>query len=218
MNVPIKALRTAVMGAALLALTACASKLTSTFDSVEVQRLDDFQTYAWLNNNFSLGNTRSPEVANPINEGRIRSAINSELAQKGYRLVDRAEADFIVSAAIGANDEVRIRDFYRSRGFGFSGRRFGSRFGRGIGSGPIIQNVTEGVLVLNVFENQSKEAVWHGAASKRLSKRFMAPELINEAAAVLLEEFPDSIEGSVTMDHELMEDKANTTAAHDLMS
>lgn len=66
MNIPIRTLRIAVMGAAILTLTACAGKLTSSFDS--------------------------------------------------------AKADFIVSATIGANDQLQVRDFYRSRRFGFSRR------------------------------------------------------------------------------------------------
>jgi len=45
--------------------------------------------------------------------------------------------------------------------------------------------------VLNVFENRTKEALWHGAASKRLSKSFMAPKLIDEALTALFEQFPD---------------------------
>lgn len=218
MTTMIKTLRTAIMGAAVLTLTACASNLTSSFDSAEAQRLDNFKTYAWLGGSFALGNTQSPEVANPINEGRIRSAINDELAQKGYRLVDREEADFIVSAAIGANNEVRIRNFYRSRGFRPFGRGFGSRFDRGIGNGPVVQNYKEGVLVLNVFENQSKEAIWHGAASKRLSKNFMAQELIDEAAAVLLEAFPNSATGGASMLDEGIIDQASDESSLDRMS
>ena len=111
MNITLRSLRTALVGAALLGMTACASTLNSTIDTAEVERLDDFKTYAWLGTGFALGNTRSPEVAIPINDGRIRTAINQQLAEKGYRLVDRAQADFVISAALGANDEVRKKQF-----------------------------------------------------------------------------------------------------------
>jgi len=69
----------------------------------------------------SLGNTHAPDVVNPINRDRIRRAINSRLADKGYQLVDPANADFIVSAVLGANDEVRIREDYSALGYGYYG-------------------------------------------------------------------------------------------------
>jgi len=51
--------------------------------------------------------------------------------------------------------------------------------------------VTEGNLVVDIFDNRSKEAIWHGSASKRLAQADDAVELIDQAAAALLESFPD---------------------------
>ena len=205
-----RALKAIAVSAAILGLSACASTLSSNVQTVEDNRLNDLATYAWLGGDFALGNTSAPEVINPINRDHVRAAINTELASKGYKLVDIAEADFIVAATLGANDELQLRQRFNSfgisgrRGFrggfgrGFSRRGFGgfSRFGSGFGgvggfNSVSLDQVTEGVLVLNVFENRTKEAIWHGAASKRLSKKFMAPELIDEAVTTLLEQFPD---------------------------
>jgi len=202
-----RALKALTVSAAIVGLSACASTLSSNVQSVEDNRLNDFATYAWLGGDFALGNTSAPEVINPINRDHVRASINAELASKGYKLVDIAEADFIVAATLGANDELQVRQRFNSigisgrRGFrggfrrGFSRRGFG-RFGSGFGgvggfNSVSLNQVTEGVLVLNVFENRTKEAIWHGAASKRLSKSFMAPELIDEAVTTLLEQFPD---------------------------
>ena len=212
------ALKAAAVGAAILGLSACASTLSSNVQTVEDTRLDDLATYAWLGGDFALGNTVAPEVINPINRDHVRSAINDELSAKGYKLVDSSEADFIVAATLGANDELQLRQRFSSigisgrRGFrggfgrGFNRRGFGGfgRFGGGFGgyNSVSVNQVTEGVLVLNVFENRTKEAIWHGAASKRLSKSFMAPELIDEAVTTLLEQFPD--QEFVSEDMEMM--------------
>ena len=202
-----KALKAVAISTAILGLSACASTLSSNVQTVEDNRLNDLATYAWLGGDFALGNTSAPEVINPINRDHVRAAINDELAAKGYKLVDIAEADFIVAATLGANDELQLRQRFNSIGFsgrrGFRGRgfsrrgfnRFGGGFGRFGGVGGFnsvsVDQVTEGVLVLNVFEGRTKEAIWHGAASKRLTKSFMAPELIDEAVTTLLEQFPD---------------------------
>jgi len=205
-----RALKAVAVGAAILVLSGCASTLSSNVQSVEDTRLNDLATYAWLGGDSALGNTSAPEVINPINRDRVRAAINDELAAKGYKQVDIAEADFIVAATLGANEQLQLNQRFNSIGFaGGRGFRRGFRggfrggFGRGVGgfsrfgggfggyNSVSINQVTEGVLVLNVFENRTKEAIWHGAASKRLSKSFMAPELIDEAVTTLLEQFPD---------------------------
>jgi len=177
----IRTLKAVAVSAATVGLSACASTLSSNVQTLEDERLDDLATYAWLGGDFALGNTVAPEVINPINRDHVRASINEELAAKGYKLVDRAEADFIVAATLGANDKLLLRQRFNS--FGLSGRRgFRGGFGRGFnrrGFGRFggvggynsvsLNQVTEGVLVLNVFENRTKEAIWHGAASKRLS-------------------------------------------------
>ena len=220
-----RALKAFAVGAAILGLSACASTISHNVQTVEDNRINDLTTYAWLDGDFVLGNTSAPDVINPINRNLVRAAINDELAAKGYKQVDRADADFIVAATLGANDQLQLRQNFNSVGFrgrsGFRGGfgRFGSRrsfgrFGGGFGrfggvggfNSVSLNQVTEGVLVLNVFENRTKEAIWHGAASKRLSKNFMAPELIDEAVTTLLEKFPDQ-EFSAEMMEVKTEDK-----------
>ena len=45
--------------------------------------------------------------------------------------------------------------------------------------------------MVDIFENTEKEAIWHGSATKRLSRDNGTPQLIDEAVTVLLAEFPD---------------------------
>ena len=49
----------------------------------------------------------------------------------------------------------------------------------------------EGTLAVDIFENTDKEAIWHGSASKRLSRDNGTLELIDEAVTALLAEFPN---------------------------
>ena len=50
---------------------------------------------------------------------------------------------------------------------------------------------TEGTLVLDVFDNQRKEAIWHGTATKRIARDDNGKELITQAVDSLVEQFPD---------------------------
>ncbi len=45
--------------------------------------------------------------------------------------------------------------------------------------------------MVDIFENASKEAIWHGAASQRLSRKNGARKLIDDAVVELLGQFPD---------------------------
>ncbi len=177
---------------ALLTLSACATPLKSSVEIADHAVLGGFETYAWIAEFPSLrSSTVAPEVVNPLNEQRIRAAVEQELRRKGYRQVPAAEADFLLGYSIGARNRVRVQEFYDNFGFGYYGFHRGfSRFG-GVGRSVSVRTITEGILVVDIFDNASREAIWHGAASKRISRDYGARELIDEAVADLLGQFPD---------------------------
>ena len=200
---------------ALLALgiSGCATTLKSTVDTAEHADLTAFKTYAWIPSQSLASDSRAPALINPINGDRIRASIDAELQRKGYRRVSLAEADLAVAFTLGARDRIRIRnDFdrlgYRHYGFypgfsrfGFYGPRFGS-----LGTTTSVRTFTEGTLVVDIFDNRQREALWHGAASKRLSTNDNGDELIPEAVATLLGQFPDRAMMSKTV-KDLMTDE-----------
>lgn len=183
-----------VLLTALAILGGCATNLTTDVDQSNYANFSDYKTYAWIDDGFSLSSTQAPSVANPLNHQRIETAIDSALAKKGYRRVSADKADIVIAGAIGANQQLRVSRNYNSLGYYGGHNRF---FGRGLigtnglNNGLDIQTYREGVLVLDVFETKSKEAVWHGSAMKRLNKKYTPPQLIDEAVMTLLESFPN---------------------------
>ena len=185
----------------VLTVSACATTLSSSVDVRDNAQFTDLRTYAWISDQPLLtSSTQAPEVVNPLNERRIREAVEQELARKGYEKTQIAEADFVVGFNLGARDRVRYyNDFgYRYYGFypgfgrfgyGYAGR--GSYGYAGRGSNVSVTTFTEGTLVVDVFENMGKEAIWHGSASKRLFGSDATRELIDEGVAALSAEFPD---------------------------
>ncbi len=203
MNIVKSKIRTALSLLVVLTLSACAATLNSSVDVADHAEFGELRTYAWITDQpMFASNTASPEVINPLNEQRIRTAIEEQLENKGYRKVSNDQADFVVAFTLGARERVRVQRYYNDlgyryydyhHGFGRFGRGFGG-FGRGFGGfGPSVsvRTFTEGTLVVDIFENTVKEAIWHGSATKRLSRNDGTRELIDEAVAALLAEFPD---------------------------
>ncbi len=199
MNIVNSKLRTALSLLVVLSISACATTLKSSVDVAEHAEFGELKTYGWITDQpMFTSNAASPEVINPLNEQRIRTAVEQQLQNKGYRKVAIDQADFVVAFTLGARERVRVRQYYNDFGYNYYGyhhgfSRFG-RFGRGFdrfGPSVSVRTFTEGTLVVDIFENTEKEAIWHGSATKRLSRDNGTLELIDEAVTTLLAEFPD---------------------------
>ncbi len=202
MNIVNSKLRTALSLLLVLSISACAAQLKSSVDVAEHAEFGELKTYAWITEQpLFTSNAVSPEVVNPLSEQRIRTAVEEQLQHKGYRKVSIDQADFVVAFTLGTRERVRVQQYYNDFGYNYYGyhhgfSRFGrfGRFGRGYnGFGPSVsvRTFTEGTLVVDIFENAEKEAIWHGSATKRLSRDNGTRQLIDEAVTTLLAEFPD---------------------------
>ena len=202
MNIVNLKLRTALSLLVVLSISACATTLKSSVDVAEHAEFGELKTYAWITEQpLFTSNAATPEVVNPLNEQRVRIAVEEQLENKGYRKVSIDQADFVVAFTLGARERVRVQQYYNDFGYNYYGyhhgfSRFGrfGRFGRGFnGFDPSVsvRTFTEGTLVVDIFENTEKEAIWHGLATKRLSRDNGTLELIDEAVTTLLAEFPD---------------------------
>ena len=192
----------------VLTLNACASAIQSTVDVADQADFSNFQTYAWITDESLMARSdATSELGYPLNEQRTRAAVERELARKGYRKVSGTEADFVVSFTVGSR--VRVQQYYNNYGYSYHGYHHGftrygyARYGYArygypgyghYGSTASEYTFTEGSLVVDIFDNRSKEAIWHGSASKRLSRKDKdnATQLIDQAIATLLTEFPDT--------------------------
>jgi len=196
MNIVNSKIRTALSLLLVLSISACATQLKSSVDVADHAEFGELKTYAWITDQpLFTSNAASPEVVNPLNEQRIRTAVEEQLENKGYRKVAIDQADFVVAFTLGARERVRVQQYYNDFGYNYYGYHHGfSRFNRGYnGFGPSVsvRTFTEGTLVVDIFENTEKEAIWHGSATKRLSRDNGARQLIDEAVTTLLAEFPD---------------------------
>ena len=175
---------------ALLGIAACAIPIRTEHDSAPGVDFDRFASYAWISSDPLIparAGVIEARYVSPIDEQRIRAAVDTELGAKGYRPVELAEADLVVSFAVGRQEKVRVeevagRDRVYYRGYGH-----GTWYG---GSAVQVQSYTEGTLALEFFDHASKQAVWVGWASKRLSPADDRDEVLRQAIAMILAPFP----------------------------
>ena len=203
MNIVNFKIRTALTLLLVLSISACATTLKSSVDVADNAEFGELKTYAWITDQpLFTSNATSPDVVNPLNEQRVRAAIEEQLERKGYRKASLTEADFVVTFTLGARDRIRVQNYYDDFGYGYHGYYLGfSPFRHGYGgygghggygrSGSV-RTFTEGTLVVDIFSNSEKEALWHGSATKRLSRDDNTRELIDEAVTALFAQFPDS--------------------------
>jgi len=181
-------LRTLALLVPLAALAAC-STIKTAHDFDPDADFSRYRTWAWISEESLIlpraGETHVSYVS-PIDEGRIRRAVEQELAAKGYRKVAAAEADLIVSFSIGTQEKTEIRST-PSGGAGYYDYGYGGWYG---GSTVRSYQYTEGTLALEFFDREARRAVWVGWGSKRLSKREDSEKVIGEAVKKILEPFP----------------------------
>ena len=191
-----------VLAVAATFMSACATPIKSNIDSAEAIDIGGYETYAWISDDPYISDEASHVgLVNPLNYQRVRAGIDAELREKGYRQVSRADADIVLGVTLGARDRIRVQQYYDSFGyryFGYGNRfsRFGrfNSFGRGFGSYPTttrVRTITEGTVAVDVFDNNLRQAIWHGNATRSLAGDDNGKELIAEAVDALIGSLPD---------------------------
>jgi hypothetical protein len=96
----------------------------------------------------------------PFMAQRIVNAVNMQLMAKGLKLV-QSNADLGVSVNVATQEKQTLNTFYE----GFGGWAWGF-------DGPVtttVETYTEGTIVMDLFDTQTKKIVWRGTATKEVS-------------------------------------------------
>ena len=175
---------------AALGLAACETPIKTDHDFDPSAKLHEFRTYSWISPDPLMEpqpGTSGTRYVSPIDEQRIRRAVDLQLSEKGYERRPLASADLVVSFTIGSEERVSIQE---TPGMGRMYTRpygYGSWYGE---STVRVKTYTQGTLAVEFFDRTTKQAVWVGWGSKRLSERDDPDEKINRAVALILAPFP----------------------------
>ena len=109
-----------------------------------------YKTYSW----------QKVQTKNPLLVDRIKDAVNSALAAKGWTLVPSG-GDVEVFATKTTQDQQTLDTFYN----GFGGRRWG-----GFGDATTtVETYKVGTLVIDLFDAKTQKLIWRSSSSDTLS-------------------------------------------------
>jgi hypothetical protein len=119
-----------------------------------------YKTYSWEN----------VHTQNPLWADRIKAAVNSALAAKGWTEA-QSGGDVSIMAMEMTKDHRTLNTYYDNFGGGW-GWRWGAGFGDGFGTSTTTEQTYKvGTLVVDLFDTNSKKLIWRGSASDTLSDK-----------------------------------------------
>ena len=141
-----------------------------------------YRTYSW----------EHVETKDPLSVDRIKNAVNTALAARGWRQVESGGDVSIVAIQMTSNQET-LTTFYNGFGGGWGWRRFG---GGGIGEATTTTETYKvGTLVIDLFDAKAKKLLWRGSSSDTLSNNSDKNiKNLDKGVEKMFKQFPPSTE------------------------
>ena len=171
-----------LIGIALLcAAPAFAQQVKSDYD--RSADFSQYKTYSW----------EQVQTQNPLWVDRIKTAVNSALAAKGWTQVESGGNVSIVAMEMNQTHQT-LNTYYDSFGGGWGwGRRFGG-FGDDFGESTTTpETYRVGTLVVDLFDTSTKKLIWRGSLRDVLSdKSNKNIKNLDKGVGKLFDQFPPS--------------------------
>lgn len=166
--------RAFVMGLVLV-LGGCATTAKINYDADPSANFSSYKSYSWAS-------ATTPQGMNPLIFQRVKTAIASTLATRGYS--EGSPGEFAVGFTLGSRDRVQVTDF---GSYGAFYRPWG---GWGGYNNVDVRNVTDGTLTIDIYDTRTKQPVWHGTATQEVSSKAPDQAKIDSVVAAVLANFP----------------------------
>jgi hypothetical protein len=148
------------IGIALLFATVSFAQQVKT-DYDRNANFSQYKTYTWEN----------VRTQNPLLVDRIKEAVNSTLAAKGWTQVESGGNVAIIAMEM-TKDHQTLNTYYDGFEDGGWGWRWGGGFGDSFGDSTTTEETyTVGTLVVDLFDSNTKQLIWRGSASDTLSNK-----------------------------------------------
>jgi uncharacterized protein DUF4136 len=168
--------RTAVCAMFILAVVAAtfAQQVKTDFD--HQANFTKYKTYSW----------QEIKPTNSLWDARIKSAVDAQLAAKGWTQVDSG-GDVAIVAIKTTQTQRTLQTFYDGMGGGWRWRGFG-----GMGEATTTeQDYKEGTLVVDMYDASTKQLIWRGSAEDTLSDKEAKNEKnLDKGVAKMFKGFP----------------------------
>jgi hypothetical protein len=135
-----------------------------------------YKTYSW----------QEIKPANSLWDARIKSAVDAQLAAKGWTQVESG-GDVAIVAIETTHTERTLQTFYDGMGGGWRWRGFG-----GMGEATTTEmDYKEGTLLLDMYDAKTKQLIWRGSAEDTVSNKEETNEKnLNKGVAKMFKKFP----------------------------
>ncbi len=161
----------------LLTSASFAQQVTTDYD--RSADFNQYKTFSWEN----------VHTQNPLWVDRIKSAVDSALAAKGWTLVDSGGSVSIMAMEMNQTHQT-LNTYYDSFGGGWRWGGWGDSFGDSTTSESTYK---VGTLVVDLFDSKTKTLIWRGSASDTLSDQSDKNiKHLDKAVDKLFEHFPPS--------------------------
>lgn len=156
--------------------SAFAQKVQTDFD--HQANFSQYKTYSW----------QEIKPANSLWDARIKSAVDAQLAAKGWTQVDSG-GDVALVAIKTSQTQRTLQTFYDGVGGGWGWRRFG---GGGFGDATTTeQDYKVGTLVVDLYDAKTKQLIWRGSAQDTVSDKATQNEKnLDKGVAKMFKAFP----------------------------
>ena len=163
------------MAALLVATSGAAQDVT--YDYAKGTDFTRLKTYAW---------TRGTTLSDPLNHQRVVSAIETQLAAKGFTKVEPGtNPDALVAYHASFAKNLEISGF--STGWG------GYRYAPTQNNRARVDQIVTGTLIVDIVDTKANTIVWRGIASKDVdldAKPENRDKQVNKAAEKLFKNYP----------------------------
>jgi hypothetical protein len=136
-----------------------------------------YRTFKWVKQDPDIPSSRRAEHA--LFEKRVKSAVDAELLEKGFRKV-AGRPDFLVAWHIGMENKVNVERY---------GYRYGPR-GRWYGTNVQVHHYKEGTLIIDFVDPDERVLVWRSTAVGSMKYFTKGEREIQSSVARMLEKFP----------------------------
>jgi hypothetical protein len=181
-----------LIGVALsvLLVQACATGARVQVDYDSKQNFQTLHSYAWAQ---TTDDAQRPKARDSLTEERVHSAVDAHLAARGYKKVDTAQADFLVTYAITVEQRTNVNQSQVGVGFGRYGGSSAIGFGYSFPVGSTNEPYAVGSLIIDILDAKQKRLLWRGIGEQTLDAE-QSPEnrttRINTTVNEILSSFP----------------------------
>ncbi len=170
--------RTAVCAMFFLSVLGSAFAQHVTTDFNHQANFSQYKTYSW----------QDVKPENSLWDARIKTAVDAQLAAKGWTLV-ASGGDVAVVAIKTTQTQKQLQTFYDGIGGGWRWRGFG-----GMGESTTTEtDYKEGTLVVDLYDAKTKQLIWRGSAEDTLSDKADKNEKnLDKGVAKMFKKFPPS--------------------------